>query len=72
MKLYDIANPSYREALSLNFLLTEMNLTCANNENSQCTPICLAYNDDNYVPGDAYKFISRVLSDFDSFEVEIL
>jgi len=72
MKLYKIVNSSYYEALSLNFLLAEMKLKCAEEDNVQQVQICTAYNDANYVLNDANKFISRVLSDFDKFKIETL
>ena len=70
MKLYEIANSSYHGALSLNFLLADMDLNCM--EETQDTQICLAYNDAIYISYDSYKFISRVLTDFDNYPIETL
>ncbi len=74
MKLYEIANSSYHDALSLNFLLADMdlNFTEEDNNSTRHTQICLAYNDANYISCDSYKFISRVLTDFDNYPIEIL
>ena len=74
MKLYEIANSSYHEALSLNFLLADMDLNFMEEDNNstQQTQICLAYNDANYISCNSYKFISRVLTDFDNYPIETL